>query len=441
MPERPSSAPATGFSRGTTALICTIAAIGFLFDTYELLMLPLVAPPALAQLLGVAPNSPDLNRWVGLLFWVPAICGGLLGLLGGYLTDRFGRRRVLVWSILIYAFSAFAAGFATSAAMLLVLRCFTFAGVCVEFIAGVAWLAELFPEPKLRERVLGYTQAFGSLGGLLVTVVYGWAVKYAASWPAIAGGHDAWRYTLMSGVIPALPLIVVRPWLPESTSWQAKRAAGTLKRPSIGELFAPGLRRTTLVSTLMVMTTFAVAFGAIQQAPRIARTLPQVQALTPPEQGLAAKDVQLLQEWGGLAGRVLLALLVVGIASRRKLLRTFLVPALFVVPVVFWLAPNNDLSFLRWGLFACGLLVVSQMSFWGNYLPRVLPTHLRGTGEGFAVNVGGRMLGAGGAFLASTLANSMSLAHAAAWVGGVALLVGVTASFFLPEPAGEQLPE
>ncbi len=422
-------------------LICCIAALGFMFDTYELLMLPLVAPPALAQLLGAAPNSPELNHWVGLLFWVPAICGGLLGLVGGYLTDRFGRRRVLVWSILVYAFSAFAAGFSSSPQMLLVLRCFTFAGVCVEFIAGVAWLAELFPEPRQREKVLGYTQAFGSLGGLLVTVAYGWAVKYGASLPAVLGAHDAWRYTLMSGVIPALPLILVRPWLPESLAWQEKRSAGTLKRPSIGELFAPGLRRTTLVTTLMVMTTFMVAFGAIQQAPRIARTLPEVSALAPQAQAIASKDVQWLQEWGGLTGRVLLALLVVGIVSRRKLLRIFQVPALLVVPLVFWLAPDNDLNFLRWGLFACGLLVVSQMSFWGNYLPRVLPTHLRGTGEGFAVNVGGRVLGTGGAFLTSKLANSMPLAHAAAWVGGAALVVGVAASFFLPEPKSEELPE
>ena len=57
--------------------------------------------------------------------------------------------------------------------MLLVLRCFVFIGVCVEFVAAVAWLAELFPEPKRREKVLGYTQAFSSLGGLMVATVNG----------------------------------------------------------------------------------------------------------------------------------------------------------------------------------------------------------------------------------------------------------------------------
>ena len=49
-----------------------------------------------------------------MLFYVPAIAGGIFGLLGGYLTDRLGRRRVLTWSILLYAFSAFFAGFSTN---------------------------------------------------------------------------------------------------------------------------------------------------------------------------------------------------------------------------------------------------------------------------------------------------------------------------------------
>jgi MFS family permease len=74
--------------------------------------------------------------WVGRLFYIPAFAGGIFGLLGGYLTDRLGRRRVLTFSILIYAVAAFASAFATSIGMLLVLRCFVFIGVCVEFIAA-----------------------------------------------------------------------------------------------------------------------------------------------------------------------------------------------------------------------------------------------------------------------------------------------------------------
>src|SRR5919106_6179322 len=95
-------------------LIVAIAALGFAFDSYELLMLPLIVRPALAELLGVARNSLEVNEWVGTMLYVPAVAGGIFGLLGGYLTDLFGRRRVLVWSILLYGFSALAAGYATS---------------------------------------------------------------------------------------------------------------------------------------------------------------------------------------------------------------------------------------------------------------------------------------------------------------------------------------
>ena len=87
-------------------LICVIAALGFAFDSYELLMLPLIVRPALADLLGVAPNSLAVNEWVGTMQYVPAVAGGIFGLLGGYLTDLSAGRRVLVWSILLYAFSA-----------------------------------------------------------------------------------------------------------------------------------------------------------------------------------------------------------------------------------------------------------------------------------------------------------------------------------------------
>jgi MFS family permease len=428
-------------------LICVIAALGFAFDIYELLMLPLVIGPALRELVNATPGTPAYNQWTGLIFWIPAIAGGVFGLLGGYLTDRLGRRRVLVWSILIYAFSAFAAGLTTSVWWFLFFRCTTFVGVCVEFVAAVAWLAELFPDPRQRERVLGYTQAFSSVGGLMVTGANWLAVQYGTSLPAIYGAHDAWRYTLMSGIIPALPLIIIRPFLPESPAWQEKRAAGTLKRPRLAELFSPELRRTTIVTTLMFMMAYGAAFGAIQHMPRIVPNLPELTSTAPPLRQQAAAVVQGWQELGGLAGRFALALLVLAIVSRRSLVRVFQVPGLVVVPLVFWLAPTSSVDSLKIGMFFAGFFTVAQFSFWGNYLPRVYPTHLRGTGESFAANVGGRMLGTSFAYVTTTLQSSMTgppyvqLATAAASVAAFVYLSGFVLSFFLPEPKGDRLPE
>ncbi len=447
----------------TQWLICGIAVIGFAFDIYEILMLPLIVRPALLELTGAAPGSPEFQMWVGRLFYVPAFAGGIFGLLGGYLTDRFGRRRVLTYSILIYAVGAFASAFATSIEMLLVLRCFVFIGVCVEFVAAVAWLAELFPEPGRREKVLGYTQAFSSLGGLLVATANGLCIAYSASLPAIsafgidvANPHAPWRYTLMSGVIPAIPLILIRPFLPESPIWQRKKQEGTLKRPSIAALFSPEFRRTTIVTTLMFAMAYGAAFGAIQQVPQIVPGLPEVRqavAGRPAPQARTieqriASDVTKVQEIGGLAGRIALAALAGIIISRRRLIRVFQVPGLIVLPVVFaWMAVTS-LQWLYFGIFLAGFFTVGQFSFWGNYLPRVYPVHLRGTGESFAANIGGRLLGTSFAWLTASLAVTPDRAYAptkvamvAAAVGFGVYLVGFLASFWLPEPQREELPE
>ena len=429
-------------------LICGVAALGFAFDVYELLMLPLIVRPALLELIGARPGTPEFNLWVGMLFFAPAVVGGGFGLLGGYLTDLFGRRRVLVWSILLYAGSALAAGFATSAEMLLVLRCTTFVGVVVEFVAAVAWLAELFPEPKQREAVLGYTQAFSSIGGLLVTAAYFIVVTFAESFPEIRGGHEPWRYTLMSGVIPALPLIVIRPFLPESPTWQRKKLEGTLRRPSLAELFRPAFRRTTIVTTVMFACAYGGAFGALQHAPRIVPGMAEVLALDRTAQEQAVSTVQFLQEIGGLTGRLLLAFLAVRVVARRPLIRMFQVPGLVILPVVFFYAATNSLMLLQYGMFFAGLFTIAQFSFWGNYLPRVYPTHLRGTGESFAANIGGRMIGTSFALVTTQLTNvmpgenaSVQLAYASAAVGLFVYAVGFTASFWLPEPESQALPE
>jgi MFS family permease len=566
-------------------LILVIAVIGFAFDTFVLLMMPLIARPALAELLHVDPNtasgSGQILNWLGYITFGSAVCGGVFGMLGGYLTDWFGRRTVLTYSILLYALAAGAAGFVTSAEWLLVLRCIAFIGVCVEFVAAVAWLAELFPNPRQREAVLGYTQAFSSVGGLLVTGGYLLINHYSESFPPIYGGHSVWRYTLLSGVIPAIPLILIRPFLPESPSWKRKKAEGTLKRPNIGVLFQPAYRRTTLITAALFACGFGAAFGAIQLTPLIVpglvsdvKTLAslrrayeaaqkpevlaklkedmdkapeaekgplaaQYQAALKGKESSAELDnlkerveelqllndvktlgglrrayeaaqkpemldklkeemekapeaakgplvgqykaavkasgsktdldnleeritklekkreevvggVQLYQEVGGLVGRFALAWLALRIVSRRKLLWMFQVPGLLIIPLVFIFPaagnlPGSNLEFLKAGIFLAGFLTVAQFSYWGNYLPLVYPTSIRGTGESFAANVGGRMVGTAANPLATRLAPVLAsvfvvappvgIAYAAAAVAFLVYFVGTILTCWLPEPS------
>jgi len=554
----------------TTILVLVVAAIGFLFDTYELLLLPLIAAPAISEILQLPTNHPDVTAWVGRLLWIAALCGGIFGLIGGWLTDRLGRKTVLALSIALYSLSPVAAAFSTSLEWFIFFRCATFVGVCVEFVAAITWLAELFPDKGRKEKVLGWTQAFASVGGLFVTVVNGWILKNAASFPALPvpepfNAHADWRYTLITGLMPAIPIALLLPFVPESQVWRERKAAGTLQRASFSELFSPSLRRVTWVTAALSACAYGVAFGALQLTPtRIVPGLPslasQQQLLrplqaeagelnrqldsvrpafeqattevpglrelagqrakvrvsmratakrlaetnTPPEKRTSiqaelasltnrfteldaklaqlttdkpsakkalldrekvlaqlganrakqeapdavvktrGKDIQFWQELGGLGGRVALALLLAVAISRGNLLRLFQIPGLVVLPLTYLWLFDQEPELFQWGIFAAGFLTVAQFSYMGEYLPKVFPVHLRGTGGSFATNVGGRMIGTSMALGTTLLAGRLGgttpefVAKAAAIVGCAMFALGLGLSFLLPEPPAEE---
>jgi hypothetical protein len=126
----------------------------------------------------------------------------------------------------------------------------------------------------------------------------------------------------------------------------------------------------------------------------------------------------------------------------------FQIPGLIALPLVFLFAPTIGLTLAQWGIFLVGMATIAHFSFWGNYLPRVYPTYLRGTGESFAANVGGRMIGTCAALITTQLVSSMpgasvpiKLAYASALVGTTAYVIGFIASFWLPEPEKADLPD
>jgi MFS family permease len=475
-------------------LVLIIASIGFLFDTYELLMTPLVLAPALSELLRLPPNHPEVTAWVGRVLWITALCGGVFGLLGGWLIDRLGRKSVMVGSIFVYSFSPVLAGLSTSLGWLIFFRCTTFVGVCVEFVAAVTWLSELFADRRQRELVLGWTQAFASVGGLFVTGVshgMGTLVQHdmLPTLPVGDPSNPAWRWTLMTGLIPAIPIALLLPFVPESAVWLERKQAGTLRRPRFGELFASNLRRTSIVATILLACAYGAAFGTLQVtvtqgvpglpdlADARAQLLPlvkanqgldkELQSLSPdtPEwtakqkqftsnlksMGKINKDdiqprreqVQFMQELGGLIGRILLAIGLIYITSKRLLLWLFQVPSLIIIPVVwFWVFPHAP-EYFTLGVFLAGACIVAQFSYFGEYLPKVFPVHLRGTGGAFATNVGGRMIGTAAAFLTTNIIAPMltvqanpfeKVAYAAGLTGVIVFVVAFLASFFLPQP-------
>jgi len=428
-----------GFSRGDW-LLCSIVGLGFVFDGFEILVMPVTVRPALLSL-GVSRDT--FNTWVGLLLYVPAITAGLFGLVGGHLLDRFGRRRILVWSLLLYCFATVGAATPSSPLALLLWRCATLSGVALEFVAALTYLAELFPEAPLRDRVLGFSQALYAVGNFFVTATYYTAVTVAAQLPAIDGHHDAWRYTLAVGVLPSIPLMMMRSRLPESPMWLASRAA-VRRRLHLAALLGPSLRRTTLTAVAITAFIYAGAYGVLQQVPRLVPGLPDVRVLTPRGQEQTVSIVHLFSAIGDLTGRCLFALVVVAAAGQRRLLRAFLVPAIVVIPFSFLYASTSGVTALKMASFASTLLLTAQFSFLGNYLPRLFPTSLRGSGESVAINFGGRVLGTSAAFVTPQLATlidgpdpTVQLARAMAVVGIGVFLAGLTTTRWMPEPAPE----
>ncbi len=469
----------------TRWLVLTVAAIGFLFDTYELLMFPVIGAQALSELLQVPPTDDAVRLWAGRMLWIAALAGGIFGLLGGVMIDRFGRKTVMIASILAYSFSPVAAAYSSELWHLVLFRCTTFVGVCVELVAAVTWLAELFEDKHQRERAIGWTLACASLGGLFVTEVFNHIVAHmrdhpdGVSWLPVPAA--AWRYTLLTGLIPGALILVLMPFVPESRAWRQKKLAGTLRRPRFRELFSPELRRTTIATTLLSACGYAAAFGALQLTPlQMTPGLPKIAevrkeaapkvkaaeeklktAASPQEQKAATKElaqakmlvvqatneargnIQRWQELGGLLGRILFAILVAYVAS-RVLIRLFLVPGLILFPVTYLLLFQADYAIFASAVFCCGLVTVAQFSYVSEYLPKVFPLHLRGTGSAFATNVGGRMLGTMAATLNTELLaplftgdNPIKVASAAALIGGAVYALALALSFLLPEPPGE----
>ena len=432
---------------GVQWLILATAGVGFAFDMYEVVVQAIIVRPLLMELGPYQPGTEIFNRWTGIVLFLPTLVGGLTALLGGYLTDRLGRQRVWVWSIVLYGTAAFCSAFATSLPELIFWRCITVAGACVEFVAAIAWLTELFPEARRREAMLGFAQACATLGNFMIAGAYYAAVTWGEQLPAIHRGHSPWRYALLYGAIPAIPLILIRPFLPESPMWRAKRAAGTLKRPRFRELFAPRLRRVTLVCTGLVACCYALAFGMLQHIPRIVPGLPQVAELPRKQQEQWVSWVHVHVDTGALIGRFLLTGLVVWFVARRPMLRWMLWAGLAAYPLVFLGPALQDADMFKYAALAITLIVGTQYSFWGNYLPRVYPLHLRGTGESFAISIGARVVAPFTALITPLLSNVMpgatptlKLAHSMALVAVIATVCALILCRWLPEPAAE-LPE
>jgi SHS family sialic acid transporter-like MFS transporter len=241
-------------------LVLSAAFLGWMFDGVEQGVFPLVARPALQDLLGVEADKL-LGPWMGYitaLFLVGAAGGGLVF---GWLGDKIGRVRAMSLSILAYSLFTGCCYFAQAAWQLGLFRFLSAVGMGGEWSLGVALVMECWPEKRrpLLAGAIGTASNFGF--GLLGALGLIFQVS-----------RESWRWVMLAGTAPAfLALFIIR-WVPESERWKA--SAKTTSRP-LREIFSPTLLKRTLLGLTLASIVLIGTWGSVQWLPAWADQMTQ----------------------------------------------------------------------------------------------------------------------------------------------------------------------
>jgi len=196
------------FIDSTTAQRRTLlaASLGWALDAFDVMLYALVLTHVMTDL-GMSKAT------AGFLNTLTLLASGIGGVMFGFVADRVGRRRALMFSIFTYSICSFASGLATSVTMLAVFRFILGLGMGGEWNTGATLVAETWPI-QLRAKALSVMQST-------------WALGYAAS--ALVAGvmltHFDWRKVFFVGIAPALVTLWIQFKVPESEMWEKRRAA------------------------------------------------------------------------------------------------------------------------------------------------------------------------------------------------------------------------
>jgi len=379
--------------------------LGWGFDVFDGLLFNYVAPNAIPTLLGLEIGSAAARTatlyWTGLLTSLFLLGWAAGGVLFGPISDRYGRKRVLMITMLLYALGTAACAFVGDIWQLMLCRLIASLGIGGEWAAGSAMVAEVVPEDsRVEAGALLYTSA--PFGLFLATGVNAWiAGGWFADHPA-----DSWRYVLLFGLLPAAVAFIVRLFVREPERWTAAAAEASPAR--IREIFSASLWRRTRSALAMTLVALLTWWSCNAFIPVVAATLAQTQAALGNLDPGATRA--LVEEWktvsttwfnlGGLVG-TLLTIPVAKRFGRRAMFAIYYAAAAVALVVTFGLdlAPATRLYMY----FFIGLSVFGIFGSFTFYLPELFPTRLRATGAGFCYNIG-RVVAAAGPFIVGAVA-------------------------------------
>jgi len=442
-----SSAPDSDAKGRTMALVA--AFLGWMFDGLEIGMFPMAGRPALRELMsehilaGGGNVDEVIGRWMGWItasFLVGAAGGGILF---GWLGDRIGRVKAMVWSVLFYSVFSGLCTFVQAPWQLFGLRFMASLGMGGEWALGVSLVMEIWPANS-RPLLSGLIGAAANVGFLLVGFIALGVSKFIGSlgsalsflpqgWTNALLRNDGWRMLFLVGSIPAFLTFFIRIFVPESEKW--KQASSTGAKPRVADIFAPGIRRFTLLGAALAGVALLGTWGSVQFIPPWTRKFTGSQQLT--------AWTQIFSAVGAITFTIVVALLAQRY-NRRKAYLGLCLASLVICESIFLPhlnhAPRFGFVFLLLVTLANGITA----GFYGwlpLYLPELFPTRIRATGSGFCFNIG-RVLAAVGALGSGELLRAFGGNYA--FMGSVISIIylaGLAVIWFCPETKGKPLPE
>lgn len=450
-------------------LVLAAAFLGWMFDGVEIGLFPLVARPALQELLGTVGDA-EVGFWTGVVTAAFLLGAALGGLVFGWLGDRVGRVRAMVLSVLCYSLFTGAGFFATQAWHLAAFRFIASLGMGGEWAVAVALVVECWPE-RYRPKLAGAIGAASNIGFLMIAIV-------AFCWPVVSG---SWRWMMLVGAAPAVLALLISLFVPESEKWKAA-AAKTSRKTPLREVFGPGLRKRTILgiifSGIPLVGTWAAVSGWtppwVEQMKQIALVDAELPGLhladtassgqdgdmAKVKQGLADAQSQLPPEtWTRIshdaarskaAVQIVIAIgaiiacyiapLIGGLWGRRPVYFALCLLSLGVCAYMFRCLATFD----TWFLGVAGVAGGVTAAFYGwlpLYLPEIFPTRVRATGQGLSYNFG-RILAAVGALYMGQLVRVLGGDYARAGANITLIYIaGLLLIWLAPETKGKPLPD
>ena len=379
--------------------------LGWGFDIFDGLLFNYVAPNAIPTLLDLTIGSPEARSatlyWTGLITAIFLVGWAIGGVLFGPISDRYGRKRVLLITMVLYAIGTGLSAFVTSIEQLILCRFIASLGIGGEWAAGCALVAEAVPEDQRVEAgAVLYTSApFGLFLATAVNAVV--AGHFFADVPEVS-----WRYVLIFGLLPAAFAFWIRTLVKEPERWQA--VAATAPAPRLRELFTPEIWPRTRSALLVALIALLTWWSCNAFIPVVASNLAQTEAL---RLGLEKTATSILAEsWktqattifniGGLLG----TLLTIPLAKhwgRKPMFAIYLGFSAVSLLATFGLDLPPQIRLYMY--FFIGLTVFGIFGSFTFYLPELFPTRLRATGSGFTYNIG-RIVAAVGPFFVGSVA-------------------------------------